>query len=243
MLGLDGEHFGVGVCVLQRVYKFLQICFHCNQGLSLNMPDFHLISLQIPVKIMTQSSLGVMTVYTLFYSVVFLTINLFSGSANAQTRIPCPGSFANFFLAKNGYDNEPLQSPWPENVEQIFHVNVLLKVEGQQWEVTWIEGALASVSAHILPHTSAKHQTMQFSSSQTQKHTHTSITFPSLQHLSCYTTQMCAIEEQTFLAHIHECKHFQYTLQYMHFCKEMLDTEQTQETHNKYVVHNNIVIF
>lgn len=57
--------------------------------------------------------------------------------------------------------------------KQKLHVKVLLKVEGQQREVTWIEGALASVSAHILPRTSAKHKTMQFSSFHAQKHTHT----------------------------------------------------------------------
>lgn len=52
---------------------------------------------------------------------------------------------------------------------KMFCVNVLLKIEGQQWEVIWIEGALASASSHILLHSSAKHQTMQFSSSATRK--------------------------------------------------------------------------
>lgn len=57
------------VCLWASVCRCvcLTVLFHSSQSLTLNSPDFQRISPQIPVIIMTQSSLGVMTVYAFSY--------------------------------------------------------------------------------------------------------------------------------------------------------------------------------
>lgn len=81
------------VCAAQTIHIFTDL-FHRNQGLFLNMPDFHLISLQIPVKLTTRASLrGNDCLRSVLQCVFFFFFNNQSVQSERPDSYPSPKVF------------------------------------------------------------------------------------------------------------------------------------------------------